>query len=440
LGSRLFLFQHTDHFVILAQTYLAYFKMKFAMVSLDPSTFPSHPIHTRYCLASANIAVLRFIADTKNLVKDGVEADIATALTAADEGAAENAEYRRSHLRTWLKSSEPLGYGEDAFVPLIRAVIPPGGVIRLPTDNTTPMSTLELAALLYDMGKPDSPSQVQAPVVAKGSFLTVLRVAIKFISARCQAPHDRATFVQKILATVLDFHKVHHVPWSPPPPAGAQRGRRYRAPVFSQWRSTGKVLESGRSAMMEVLEHDELEDIMITQTAQRSQMQNASAEWTMGEQSIGHIYKLLGKQSLPSDWKLHHATLPPDSDRAGEYVRQTYKWVQRKYNMRNEIHHLGLIVGFMMSKVTPYLGHNAQAFTPLVGASRNEINITASVRASPWNFVDPSSHKGLTDRAPFLVMFHVYLVALMEPQSPLRIYMGANKDKLGDAWTKKHGQ
>lgn len=407
------------------------------MISLDPTMFPSHPTNTRYCLASAHIAVQRFLADTKNLVRDGVEADTEDALNSADDAAKDSAISRRTSLRAWLKSSQPLGYGEDTYVPLLRAINPPGAVVRLPVD-AEPMSTSELASLFYAMGKANSPKPVQAPIWAKGSFLTILRVAIKFISDRCQNPNDRATFTAKIFAAVLDHNKVHHVPWTPPPPPGKHRGRRARAPVYNWWRNTGKTTESGQTAAMQVLEHDELEHVMITQSAQKSRIRDATADWSIGSQTIGNIHKFLAKQSLPQDWTLHQATLQPDPSDT-DYVVKTYKWVQKKYNVRNEIQHLGLIMGYLMSRVTPYLA-NDRPEVPISGSNTHNTQfLTATVRATPWKFAATDQRKGLTERGPFIVMLHVYFVALMEAQSPLRKYMLENKGRLGASWTKKHG-
>ena len=62
------------------------------------------------------------------------------------------------------------------------------------------------------------------------------------------------------------------------------------------------------------------------------------------------------------------------------------------------------------------------------------------MRASPWVATE-STHKGCTDPYPFLVMVFVYIIAMMEPESPLRRYVANDPQHgLGQPWMKKHGQ
>jgi hypothetical protein len=291
--------------------YLALFRMNFATITMPPNVFPSHSKSLRHCLIAADIAITRFIVDVKLLVRAGVEADTSAALSSEDGALKAAAERRLDQLSIWLESPEPLGYGEDTYVPLLRAINQPNAATRLPLGNAQSMSTIELASLLYSMGKQVSPQIVQAPIYSKGSFLPVLKVAIIYISQRALASgrDDPEMYITRVLAMILDNHKVHHIPWSPPPLPNARPGRQVRKPLFNWWRSTSKSLETGHTAAMQVLQMDETEDLLLRNVAVSAQRNDVTAAWTMSDHSIDGIHMYLAKQILPDDFKIANASL-----------------------------------------------------------------------------------------------------------------------------------
>ena len=405
------------------------------MVTLPRHIFHKHTPNNRYCLVVADIAVRRFIVDTKVMVRDGILHEN-QAISDGEASPLQEAALRRiDNMDLWLKSEEPLSYAEDAYLPLLRCLNRPKMALALPLGNDQSMSTLELASTLFHMAKPDNPKQRQAPISNKGSFLAVLKVAIGLILQRA-TPSDSTSpekYTISILGSALDFHKIHHIPWSTPLVLGST-GRPNRKAVYNFWRSTGKTIESGQTAVMQVLQTDEREEVELRDITKLAEKSDATADWDAISLSVSEFTKFLHKQCLPEDCSTLAATISNKTD----YMGRTYGWVITHYNSTKPVHKLALITAFLFTKVVPYTGHGA-ASSELKSIGRNSAAITAAVRAEPWTD-NTSTRKGSSDPTPFLAMVFVYIIGLMEPESPLRQYMQENaKESLGELWTKKHG-
>jgi hypothetical protein len=414
--------------------YYAAFRMNYATVTLPPHAFKGHSKSMRFCLIAAEIAITRFIVDVKVLVREGLEADTRAGLASHDAVEKEAAQKRLDNLHLWLASLEPLSFEQDAYIPLLRAINQPGSPVILPLGRPDAMSTLELAALLYSMAKPTAPKRVEAPIYSKGSFLPVLKTALKFIADRLvgTASVGAEQDTTRILATVLDKHHIHHVPWSSPPVPNTP-GRNSSKPVFNYWRSTGKGVEQGQAAAIQVLDIEEQEELAVRDVATTAKRLDTKASWSIDELTIGSLQDYLDKQVFPDDCSIDNASLLTGDN----YVTTTYNWVGQRLDARNEIHHLGLIIGHMLSKVTPFLAHG-----PLpshLGSARGDTQrVNAAVRNEAW-ITNTSSRKGCNDSLPFIIMLPVFLIAITDPRSPLRQQMARQHESLGEAWTKKHG-
>jgi hypothetical protein len=368
------------------------------------------------------------------MVREGVMQETQTGIDSEDIRARDEAHRHRNNMERWFKSQEPLSYAEDAYIPLLRCLNRPNTPLALPLGNVQSMSTFELAAMLFDMAKPDRPSQLQAPVCTKGSFLNVLKVAVKLIMHRASEQVDLPKYVVKIIASVLDLHKIHHVVWSAPLTPG-ENGRPTRKAVYNYWRSTGKAMEHGQAAIMQVLETDEREELEVRNITTQANLTDVTSDWKVTGVKITDFAKYLHKQRLPEECDASFASLTATND----YVGQTYTWVTSHYTSTKPVHKLALVVAYLFTKVLPHAAHGP-APAGLKTLSRNSAAVTAAVRAEPW-IVNTSTRKGCKDPTPFLVMVFVYIVALMEPDSPLRRYMReSSNDSLGEPWTKKHGK
>ena len=413
------------------------FSMTIAAVSLPTHVFPGHSAINRYCLVISDIAVKRFIADTKAMVRHGIYKETEDDVNSHDPAIKDAASARRTHVDNWTTTDFPLGYEEDAYLNLLRALRKPNGPMSLPLGDHQSITTLELATIMYNMAKPVDPKQLQAPISSKGSFLAVLKVAITLMIERLrvsEAAMRPEKHIIKILAIIFDNHKIQHVPWSTPSIPGAG-GRPSRKAVYSRWRSTAKAVESGQTAIIQVLDFQERQDLEVRNIAKRAEVSSSTTSWNAIELKVSEFAKYIHKQHLPDDCNSDYATLSNTDD----YIQQTYKWVIDHYNAKKPIHHLALIVAFIFTKQVPALAHGATPQGISTSHRRTDI-ITEAVRASPWVATE-STRKGCTDPYPFLVMVFVYIIAMMEPESPLRRYVANDPQHgLGQPWTKKHGQ
>jgi hypothetical protein len=74
----------------------------------------------------------------------------------------------------------------------------------------------EFAKQLYSMAKPVNPSPANYPIYFKGTFLGVLRIAVKALVAHCPKHQDFDMFAVRIIAKVLELNHIHMAPWGMP--------------------------------------------------------------------------------------------------------------------------------------------------------------------------------------------------------------------------------
>jgi hypothetical protein len=411
--------------------------MDLAYITLPKTVFPKHSPVNRYCLVVADIAVKRFIMDTKTLVRDGILHQTKEAITSADVAMKDNGIRRRDNMDRWYASDRPLSYDEEAFLPLLRCLQTPHGPMSMPLGHPQSMTTMEVAALMHDMVRADNPIQRRAPISGKGTFYSVLKVAYGLIMDRAADRNEAESpsqFFVKILAVILDTHKVQHIPWSPPaPPAGAA-GRPTRKAVYNYWRSTAKTLESGQTALLQVLEVEERDDLQTRSVVRDAAESSPTTSWSALDFTLADLGKFLHKQGLPEECDAEDAATYQGDD----YVNQTYTWVIGRYNPKKPIHHLALIIAIMFTKIIPHTTHG-KCPSRIFGI-RNTDTVTAAVRTEPW-IQSTSTRKGDKDPNPFLIMVFVYIVAMMEPNSPLQTFINSDaQHSLGSPWTKKHGK
>lgn len=200
-------------------------------------------------------------------------------------------------------------------------------------------------------------------------------------------------------------------------------------------KSVNNLRRSGQTAAMQAVDLDEREETEARTIARQAEMSSATAEWNIIGLRISDLSKYLHKQRLPEDCNPEYASLPAHQN----YVTRTYSWVTARYNPKKPIHHLALMIASMFAKIIPDVAHGSPS-SHIASVGRNTDAITAAVRAEPWTS-NNSTRKGSVDPHPFLIMVFVYIVALMEPESPLRRFVDADpQGGLGQPWTKKHGR
>lgn len=378
---------------------------------------------------------MSYFEDIKYNIRIHAERLITQALATNDEQAIAWAKVRRRSLAKFLKGRNPMSYHVSVYPDLIRAVNPPGAHLSLQTGDTQSMSTLELASLMYNMTKPINPSALQAPFFPKSACVGVFRVAVAFIERQASLGQmgDAGVFVKSIFAMIFDEKQIAHVPWSAPI-APHTIGRPSRRVVFDFFRSTSKLQERGERAMMHVVSAEEQALMADTRLAESAALSDANSPWCINPLTIGDLPSIMHKQTLPSDFKIEHASLGA----CDAYVTSTYDWVVKEYDGARPLHKFALLVGHMFSRIAPLLSHPAPP-SNLRQIPVGDNSMTLHIRAVPWIKSATRGEKGLTATLPFIVMVTTTIIALADEKSPLRQYMGAHEGSLG-IWTRKHGE
>jgi hypothetical protein len=388
-----------------------------------------------------NIAFDALFEDAKQLVAEGVRRDVAHRVAnartpALADAAASRGILRESCLKAWLKSDFPLAYGhnggDDTFKLLVRAVAADDDEVQcgLPNWNKFACSPSTFVQSLLDMSAPVNPSPPRAPVSSTGAFLPVLKIAHESILSLAKdfAPPARQNFLKNVFKIALHTFNVRFFPAHKLHSGSA--GSPYRKPVFNSWGNIG-VRESrplipveGPSAVARVPSVPP-----ATVALNNAIASDCNAEWSASDLTMVTLRDVLNKTSLPVDFGGVSKADEP-------YVDDTYTWVHDRYDGTKPLHHLALLVSVII----------ASSLLPNLFMVQNEARLfrTAKDRDAVREVYDgldwiAKGKKGMSDKRIFVCMFTTFIIALYEPQSPLRRKLdGAGRSGLGQPWTAKH--
>jgi hypothetical protein len=385
------------------------------------------------------IALHAFFDDTRQLVADGVRADVEASISAAAsedarKAAVRHGKDRKKSLKHWLSLETPLAYGQndskETYQALLQAVVSNADnlVNGLPGLQPNSMAPMEFVNLLLGMSSPSSAAALSAPVMANGLFLPTLKDAHRSLLdlAGEEDPVARHSFVSKLFLRAVRHLCIHFVPFHLP---NVNRpGAPYRKPVFNFWANLGL-----QDATRSLPTYRALPPPSTSQSAAAIALSSAlatdsNAQWLEAQLSLASLRSILHKSHLPGDFRT--PTLS-----GMKYVDDTYSWVRDAYDATRPLHHLALLIAIIASRLVPRLflpkDINKETFR-----SAGPQQVQQIYNTIPWEF---RPKNGMTDKSIFVAMFATFIIALYEPGSPLRQHMLASgKGGLGDAWTKKH--
>ncbi|KAF7970095.1 hypothetical protein HWV62_25024 [Athelia sp. TMB] len=340
--------------------------------------YPLRSKHTRRSLVAADIALSSYLSDIKANVRAIVEGMIEEGLKSLDEDDINRARQRKVSLRMWLASDKPLSWDVKAYPPLL-ALNPTGAASALPKGRDHAMSTLELAKLIYNMAKHNNPIPLQPPFFAKAPSFNIFRVAIEFITAQATLAdvENKPAYVKNIFAMLFDDKEINHVPWSAPPTPNVV-GRPHRKVVFTHWRSTSQLLETGQRAIMQVVNAEEQAVLADELLARNTALQDAKSPWCINTLTINELPSILHKQSGPDDFLINHASL----GKVDPFIIATYQWAICCFNGTNPVHMCALAVSHIFSRQAPNLGR-PDAPASISSLKNDSTALTAHVCAAP---------------------------------------------------------
>lgn len=390
-------------------------------------------------LRICEVAFIAFVDDTKDLVARGVRANIshinATAGSRKElSQVSKRGAIREAKLKTWLKFPHPLYYGHDeeadVFDALLDAISAEEDdvVVGLPNFQhfkTTPES---LAKLLFDISKPSGPSSCKAPVLRKGSFLPVLKVAHKSLLSLAdrQDIDNKEKFVISSFKLSFRTFKIH---FFPSPSIKTTVGAPTTKPLYDSWGYLGSL---GTTPIAGSSQTSHAAVLPPTTVAYNNVVaDDFNMEWRANALDMKTLKRFVNKTTLPIDFS-------PPSPSVTPYVDDTYRWVRENYDGTKPLHHLALLVSIIVaSSFIPYLFPPAEKKGLFINARTPE-DVRKVYDALDW---EERKKNGLKDKSIFIAMYTTLIIALYEKESPLRMHMeAAPKGGLGNPWTDKHCQ
>jgi len=387
------------------------------------------------------IAFHAFFEDTKHLVATGVRNDITQSIAQADSqedrrAAAIRGKERENNLKHWLKLKNPLAYGHmgnnKTYESLVQAIFRDTQDIShgLPLMLDHAMTPSSFVSLLLQMSRPHFPINPYAPIISNGSFLPALKLAHKHLLTLSKADHHPSSdaWISSMFLRAIKYLDISYAPSHLP--RTSARGAPCKKAVYNSWTYLG-LQDAATSHPLPLPSNAPSTSQRAAAVALRTALANdCNAQWTIAPLHLASIKSILNKTTLPSDF-----ATPSLSDAA--YVNDTYQWVKHAYDMRKPLHHLALIVSLMITCLRP------QLFLPSDSSIRSHfIDVLSPKQVHqvynrlPWVV---RRTKGMVDETLLVAMFTTFIIAIYEPNSPLRQHMASSdKNGLGDSWTKKY--
>jgi hypothetical protein len=158
---------------------------------------------------------------------------------------------------------------------------------------------------------------------------------------------------------------------------------------------------------------------------------DANAPWNAVPIKVSDLHRYLNRQVLPSDFKL------PELPSAGP-VKETYQQVLQTIQLSERLPRLALLVAILFSKLCP------NVFTQTSGVDADSSALASTNESAreflnnlPWSSRLGSGKKGTRQRSIYIAMVTVYIVAMYDPQSPIRV-QHEQSGSFGSSWTEKH--
>lgn len=391
-----------------------------------------------------NIAFDAFFEDTKALVAKGVRTDIAHQKASAPTKKlfaqiSDYASTRESSLAAWLKIDHPLAFqdtkGNNVYKLLLQAVSQDDHAVAqgLPNWSLFATTRLALAESLFLMSHPSHRSDqntptAKAPVLSTGSFFPVLKVVNHALVVLSRARDKEAikSFVLNAFMMSFDIFKVDFFPQCLPPTG--VRGRPQSTPLFNSWGHLGNLHHPIVS--MNVPSPSPLVP-PLNVAYNNANADNCHGPWTVTDLKLENVRSIILKSTLPTDYEI-------PAGAKDQYVIDTYAWVKQNYDHNKTLHHLALLVAIVAASFLPYLFIPTDLKHLFTNAHTN-----ADVRKvyEQIDWIDKPKQNGMVKRGIFVAMFTTYIIAIYEPESPLRTYMkSAKKGGLGEGWRNKHSK
>ncbi|KAI6102263.1 hypothetical protein F5141DRAFT_1135721 [Pisolithus sp. B1] len=413
--------------------YHAIFHIKHSVGRL-PSTFEDHIADrsVRQALYVLSLAFQVYESDVRMLVSSSVAASLADfdPDSEADGPQAAVRLQRTQALEAWLKLKEGImGYQNRAHTNLVLAVVTEPDFLTdgLPSSVHSPKSAEWFAEQILSVIRLGGTS-TRAPFITGGGALAIMRIAVDEAKLHMGVKDDGQ--ILQLIVRAMNILYIMYVPWSRDP--SSQRGRPPITVVHDSWITLGTPHRTKDRQSVVIAGPSQKRAADAKHSSSVAAESNCRAPWSVTDVSVQDLHLVLNWTTLPTEWSLK--SLFPHGDKS--YVSETYTWVRNNYDGTKSLHQTAIIVAIFFAAAIPNVLHE-----PLPEHLRDGgfgDSITNAVRSSAW-CAPPSDRKGFKLPNQFITMMSTFIIALYEPNSPLRKYMNDNGNKLGAPWTSKHG-
>ncbi len=273
-----------------------------------------------------------------------------------------------------------------------------------------------------------------APVLKAGYFPTALSLAYSEIQKLSSDPAYSSQFAITALASMLQKAQIHFVPWHKP---AHPQGRASHIAQPDHWLFLDHSSSHSPHANTATFDNPSPR-AKFARMATSDAAEDPSAPWSVPD-AIQDMGSLREKAVLPADWSLGNASLNSvKGGTDGEYVRNTYEYVERTYNGKKWQHHLGLVLAILISTILPRVFADDKEKQKAANLNSGP-ELTKEIRRLSWVKTTSRHRKGVTAKGPYITMLSTAIIAILDENSPLRIHMRA-ENMLGIPWTHKHGK
>lgn len=389
----------------------------------------------RTAVSAALLAVKVFKADAAELVRAGVEADIAASLALSDPPSQKECTKRRNLVGKWEHSAKPFVVEKESYFPLLRSVVndPDLVALGLPGAAKNKMSVETFCSTAYDMAKVGG-NKAGIMIVPKGSFLPVCRVAIQAIAAM-YGKHNAEIhkhFFMKVFAQALAMSDINHFPYKS---TAVVVGTASIVPVWNSWCSLGGAdPASSGTIRAATLLPAEVVGLALRTALDQATANNVLGDWRCAHVALGDVLDVLKHEKLPQDFvRLGNA----------DYVSANMDYVIDKFDFTNKLHTLALMYGFILKYMNPaiYTKATYPAEMKAANAGTNKRTTLAGLRSLPWQLKGgKAGGKGNARTDIFVVMFTAYVIGIYDELSPIGQYMEDHEYTLGARLTDKYSE
>lgn len=389
------------------------------------------------------IAFKIYIEDVKELVKNAVEMELRPLSQSRDFAVKEVARERKVLLKSWLNTRYPLGYEPQEIARLIAALAPwqhndPANrnqndmvPLSLPAPPGGGWSRSQFVdAIIKGVDKRRAP-----PFIQHGMFKHTIAEAMQLVGDLMR--HNQRLWLQDLdevddnmkatMVKAVKELKINHVPWVMG--GNGRRGRPSTHIMHTVWLPLGEAEPKRIPATSHVLlDAGRTREARILESCDKISLRDPQTAWSATRYRLTNYYKVLHKQSLPSEWTYKNASV----QNKDTLSKEVYLWLPEAYDpIGKPLHALAMVISLVFAGMLPKVFAPSDFSTEGITSMPQLADMLANM---PW---EGREKKGTTESPPFITMVTAFIIAIMDKGSP---FHRCNEPAHKKAFISKHSK